>query len=308
MRNDNGDVFVYSNKQWLRETKRLIYKEKLDKYREKNGIFEIEKSMNDYNSKSCNLKEFKEYITMKNKTNKILFGKYNADIFRRHKWYAYINKQRAIANLINSIKAKFGENCKIIMGDWSVPKQMKNFISTPMIGLKRAIAKEIEVFNLDEYNTSKINCITGEENDNLRLWIEKKKKTNRKIIKCKGHKHKQKSEIKKKIALEKEAQNDLTKDNLTKNEDETVIPIREYGYYKIHSILTYKMENGRLGCINRDKNSVNNMKKIVDYWFKNKDRPEKYKRSTNNANTEKTTKDRNPVGVKCGRAPKGSIT
>lgn len=27
------------------------------------------------------------------------------------------------------------------------------------------------------------------------------------------------------------------------------------------------MSNGRVGCINRDINSVKNMKKIVDYWF-----------------------------------------
>jgi hypothetical protein len=34
-------------------------------------------------------------------------------------------------------------------------------------------------------------------------------------------------------------------------------------------IKLYKMENGRYGCINRDFNSVNNMKKITEYWLKN---------------------------------------
>ena len=47
---------------------------------------------------------------------------------------------------------------------------------------------------------------------------------------------------------------------------------------KIHSILTFKMENNRMGCINRDENAVNNMLKLVDYYFKFKDRPEKFKR------------------------------
>ena len=33
-------------------------------------------------------------------------------------------------------------------------------------------------------------------------------------------------------------------------------------------LLTYKMENNRLGCINRDKNAINNMVKIdVDLRF-----------------------------------------
>jgi hypothetical protein len=34
---------------------------------------------------------------------------------------------------------------------------------------------------------------------------------------------------------------------------------------KIHSVLTYKMENNRLGCINRDRNAVLNMQKIITY-------------------------------------------
>ena len=39
------------------------------------------------------------------------------------------------------------------------------------------------------------------------------------------------------------------------------------------------MENKRKGCINRDKNAVNNMIKIVKYYLENKKRPTKYCRS-----------------------------
>ena len=35
----------------------------------------------------------------------------------------------------------------------------------------------------------------------------------------------------------------------------------------LHSVLTYKMENNRLGCINRDNNAVKNMKSIYDYYI-----------------------------------------
>ena len=49
-------------------------------------------------------------------------------------------------------------------------------------------------------------------------------------------------------------------------------------HVKIHSILTYQTESKRLGCINRDENSVNNMIKLVNYYFKYKDRPEIFKR------------------------------
>ena len=47
---------------------------------------------------------------------------------------------------------------------------------------------------------------------------------------------------------------------------------------KLHSVLTYKMENNRYGCVQRDINSVKNMKKIVSQWLIDKTRPEKYRR------------------------------
>ena len=36
------------------------------------------------------------------------------------------------------------------------------------------------------------------------------------------------------------------------------------------------MENKRIGCVNRDKNSCYNMKKIFDSYLLTGDRPEKY--------------------------------
>lgn len=121
------------------------------------------------------------------------------------------------------------------MGDWSVSKQMRNFMPTPMIGLKRAIRKKIEIINLDEYKTSKLDNNTGEVTKNLYLTKKIYKKNTCKI---------------------------------------------EWKPIKMHSILTYRTENGSLGCMNRDKNSVKNMKKIVSYWLENRDRPEKFKRGT----------------------------
>jgi len=48
---------------------------------------------------------------------------------------------------------------------------------------------------------------------------------------------------------------------------------------KMHSILTYKMSNKRIGCINRDKNAVNNMITITTQFLKDRSRPERFKRS-----------------------------
>ena len=47
---------------------------------------------------------------------------------------------------------------------------------------------------------------------------------------------------------------------------------------KIHSILTYQMENNRKGCINRDKNGCRNIQKVFNSYMLTGERPEKYRR------------------------------
>ena len=61
--------------------------------------------------------------------------------------------------------------------------------------------------------------------------------------------------------------------------DNLYLPDKKGKIRKIHSVLTCKTENGRLGCIKRAENAANNMIKIVTSYLKDKSRPEKYKRS-----------------------------
>ena len=88
---------------------------------------------------------------------------------------------------------------------------MRNFISTPNLGIKRELKKRFKrVYNIDEYRTSKLHYQTEEECSNLEYLDKKNKKR------------------------------------------------------ELHSVPTYKMENQRLGCINRDRNGRNNIKKVFD--------------------------------------------
>jgi hypothetical protein len=117
------------------------------------------------------------------------------------------------------------ENLNIVMGDWSIGKQMRNFISTPQISLKRKLNEQFNVYNIDEYNTSKLHYKTENKCNNL-YYTDK---TNR--------------------------------------------------LRKLYSVLTFKMENNRKGCINRDVNAVKNMRKLFAYWLTYKRWPEKYSRN-----------------------------
>ena len=124
--------------------------------------------------------------------------------------------------MLNIIENKFGKDTKIIMGDWCIKKQMRNFISTPNIGIKRKLNERFDIFNIDEYKTSCLHNKTEEKCDNLYL---------------------------------------LDKTNKLR---------------KLHSVLTFQMENNGRGCINRDYNGCLNMKKIFNSFIQDRIRPNRY--------------------------------
>ena len=53
---------------------------------------------------------------------------------------------------------------------------MRNFISTPMIGLKRKLKERFKVYNFDEFRTSLLHYKTEEKCENLYLPDKKGKK------------------------------------------------------------------------------------------------------------------------------------
>lgn len=218
------EKFVYRNKRRIGETKRLKYQRLKENHMRKTKIKELEEELNKTNSRSCIYKTFAKYIKIKNEVNESVYEKYNEEYYRRYKWYAHINKSRHEDNLLNEIEKRFGKDCILIFGDWGRGKQLRNFISTPMIGLKRKLGERFKIYNVDEHKTTCINNVTEEKCKNL--YLPDKKGTSR----------------------------------------------------KLHSVLTYKMENNRYGCIQRDINSVKNMKKIVNHWLEHKKRPKVYSR------------------------------
>jgi hypothetical protein len=224
MMGDNGNFLSYTNKQRIRETKRLKYQALLKNYKDKQHITEIENTLSLFNSKTCDIKNFKEYIKEKLKVNDAIAKLYQNEKFRKYKWYSYINTKRTEDNMLNKIENKYGKDIKIIIGDWSIGKQMRNFISTPNLAIKRKLNTRFEVYNIDEFRTSCLNYKTEELCNNL--YLPDKKNIER----------------------------------------------------KMHSILTFKMENKRKGCINRDKNGCKNIQKVFNHYIETGERPEKYKR------------------------------
>lgn len=221
----NGKKYRYTNRKHAKLTKRLKYQRLIQNYKNKNDISKTENELTKYNSKTCDFEKFKEFIKNKNKINGMLFDKYNREIFRKYKWYGYLNRKHTETKMIREIKNTFGKDSIILFGDFSFKTNChKGNISTPNNRLKRLIGKQMKVYNLDEFRTSKLNHKTEEVCENLYL------------------------------------------------------PDANGVIRKLHSVLTYKMENGQIGCINRDENAVNNMIKIVNHYLDKKERPLKYRR------------------------------
>jgi hypothetical protein len=225
MKDKNGKKYRYTNRKHVKLTKRLKYQRLIQNYKNKNDISKVENELTKYNSKTCNLDNFKKFIKNKNKINSMLFDKYNKEIFRKYKWYGFLNRKHTETKMIKEIKNTFGKNSIIFYGDFGFKTNChKGNISTPNNRLKRLIGKQMKLYNLDEFRTSKLNHKTEEVCENLYLPDLKGKSR------------------------------------------------------KIHSVLTYKMENEQIGCINRDENAVNNMIKIVNHYLNKKERLLKYRR------------------------------
>lgn len=238
---DDNNMLRYSNKRRVRETRRIRYQRLIKNYKDKCGISNLENKLSDYNSKSCNLEKYKEYLNKKNEINEKLFSLYEDKRFRQYKWYGFINRKRAEDNMLNLIEKKYGKDTKIIMGDWCISKQMRNFISTPNIGIKRKLKERFDVYNIDEFRTSCLYHKTENKGNNLYL------------------------------------------------------PDKKERLRKLHSVLTFKMENSRRGCINRDYNGCINMRKLFHSYMKDGTRPLRYQRGF------ELKKDTNPAvngGVK----------
>lgn len=183
MKNKDGITYKYTNRMHMNKTKRLKYQRLIKNYKDIKEITPIENKLSDFNSKSCILDEFKKFIKNKNELNKVLLEKYKEDIFRKYKWYSYVNRKRAETDLARNIKNKFGKDVILIHGDWSdklktTPSRIK-YISTPNLGLKRKLNEYLTIYNLDEFRTSCLNYKTEERCENM--YLPDKKGIERKI-------------------------------------------------------------------------------------------------------------------------------
>jgi hypothetical protein len=157
----------YTNSQRIHETRRLKYARLLSNHRKQAGILAIESQLKD-SGKSCQLIQLENHLKVKSQVQDQLLRLYSDPIFKRYRWYAYLNTIRSEAKLLDRIATTYGQDAKIIIGDWQEHQALKHFMSTPGIGLKKLLSQKFEVFEIDEHRTSCLHHVTEDKVSNLK--------------------------------------------------------------------------------------------------------------------------------------------
>jgi hypothetical protein len=191
---------------------------------------------------------FKKYYNKKMSIHKELEILYNDERLNKLKWNLFINQKRAEDMIINDIKNKFGNDVVLILGDWSMNKQVIKGISpTPNKKYTQLLEKNFITLKINEYRTSIINNHLKKKCEN---YISK---YNNKLKK-----------IKSVYNLEKMKNIDNEK-YLKKTENKS-----------IHKILVCKANEKLKEYVNRDNNATKNMKDIVFSYTKTNYRPKSF--------------------------------
>jgi len=273
---ENGEYFNYTNRMRVHETKRLKYTTLINNKKKKTfvddkTVEQIETELSIHNSKTCILANYEKYIKKKISINAILKPIYVNNYFRKLNWFSYLNTRKHESNLMNKLKETFGrkENNEEIQKRLQLLTE-QNVKYSPMrhIRDKDRTPRVVEnpIFIIGDWNDKqglKFMSTPG-------IGLKRRLAENFTVLTIDEY-NTSKLHYKHEVTCEnyKASYETICK------EDNTV----RNGNQSIHSILIYKLETKESGCINRDKNSVLNMKKIVRNLIETQERPEKYKRT-----------------------------
>ena len=246
MSKDNKTKLSYSKCYYINKTKRKQTLKKIEKIK-KDNITKLENKLTKETTrlKTSNIyKNFNEYFNLKMSIHNEIVKLYQDKRLNKLKWFSFINEKRSETDLINKIKNKFGNDVVLILGDWSMNKNVIKSISIPNKKYEKILNKHFLVLKLNEFRTSIIENKTELKCENLIKKMDYKKMN-----------------IKEIYLLEK-----LKEKNIKKYE-------KKMSDKKIHKILTCKTSSKFIKYINRDINAVKNMSKIVSSYILNNKKP-----------------------------------
>ena len=145
------NAFQRRTETMLKRNQRILLTEK-----KKKRIHEVEATLSECNSKSVDMKRFKDYLLQKNKINTKLRPFYRWDLHRKMKWRQFVYGQKSEDRFLNRMASTFGSDAVIAYGDWSRSSQMRHFVPTKGVGMRKLIARRFCTVSVDEFRTSKL--------------------------------------------------------------------------------------------------------------------------------------------------------
>lgn len=154
--------------------------------KKRHAVIEKETELCEQNSKTVDYDKFKAYLMAKNKLNHDQHTFYEQSLFRKLKWRQFVYTQKSEDTLLNKMEETFGKDAVIAYGDWSRTTQMKHFMPTKGVGLRKLIAKRFQTVSINEFRTSKLCCRCHDELCHLRVKQESQTKKVFRCLVCNG--------------------------------------------------------------------------------------------------------------------------
>lgn len=307
MMNNDNKFLSLTNPQYLFETKRTKYQKKIEKEKKikmcSNGnlLSSLEAELAKVDGKSCDYKAYQSYIFAKNGMMDVLQEAYTDDIYRKLKWYGYINKRKCQDKFMNTIEAVFtGKDMKVIHPSKNQRKEKRK--KENKMNKNEKIIDEIK--RKHRILRKKKNKKKNKEKKKMERELKRKGEILKKPIIMMGDWSMNSSGIKyistpnkglKRVVARRFEMYEIDEfrtsmlhyktrercehkkvkvlDWRVKDENKE----QKWVWEKLHAVLTYK--NGTsIGCINRDKNACKNMKELTLHYLKEGEWIEKFKR------------------------------
>jgi len=283
-------IMNYTSNTQATLTNRYVYNARRKKWKEThrlaNEIKTFENELAKYDSHVCDHDKFLEYVKCRMQYyNTIIHITMDEKVHQKINWAAYLRKREHEKDLVNVIKQEFGKHVRIIMGDWSRGTAPIRFKPTPHASIRRLLTRHFKTYNINEYMTSKTHYESNKICKNVIIPTSAKyreqyeKRLEKRQLYCQAANR-----------LNQNAPNLIDYKTVSSIESLYDIDlIREKPVYtlpsmiKLHAVLAYnkadKNNAGKMSqcCINRDKNSVMNMERIVEHYLKTGKRLDQFK-------------------------------
>ena len=227
--------------------------------KKKRGIQKVEAELAEYNSKSINMERFKGYLKQKNKINYDIRSFYHLELHRKLKWRGHVYGRKSEDKFLDRMASKFGEDAVIAYGDWSRSSQMRHFVPTKGVGMRKLIAKRFCTVSVNEFRTSKLCCKCFGQLEHLCVKSDAEKLPKKDDLKNKG------------------ISQTIKKDSIAKKKKKKKKVFRCLICPECES-----SESKQPTFVTRDLNSALNIQQLALQWMKDKTRPEPFRRETKN--------------------------